>query len=249
MIATDKHIFALFAPNFWNEKTKIGIVIKIVDQEIFHRLVKVLRIQVGQQFIFFDQINHGIIEVSEVLKKDLSVKILNFEKNRENLPEIIFLLPLLKKEALEEAVYSLVEVGVSKIQLVVTQKSRQKLLHEKELERLKSIVIAAAEQSKNYNYPEIHSPVNLSKIVTSFENDKDAKALKIVFDPEGQSFFDLRTKKSKQGKNYLLVGPEGGLTLEELQQLENVSFQKSHLTPTILRAVQAVAIGAALFKI
>jgi 16S rRNA (uracil1498-N3)-methyltransferase len=239
----DKHIFALYVPNFWNEKTKISEIIKIVDQEVLHRLVKVLRIEIGQQFIFFDQMKHGVVEIIDFSKKNVSILIKSIKSNKKQFSEIIFLLPILKKEALEEAVYSLVEIGVSQIQLVVTEKSRQKLLHEKELQRLELIVIAAAEQSKNYNFPKILRPINLFDLVL------DAQSLKIVFDPQGQSFFDLRTKNLPQDKLYLLVGPEGGLVLEELQKLENFEFEKCHLTSTILRSVQAVAVGAALFKI
>lgn len=243
MSSSDKHIFALHVPKFWNEKSQVNFLAKIVDPEIVHRLVKVLRVEVSQKFIFFDKFYHGTIEIINISKKDLTVKILSFENNNQNLLEIIFLLPLLKKEALEEAVYSLAEIGVSKIQLVVTQKSRQKLLHEKEFQRLESIIIAAAEQSKNYSYPHIYSPISLSDV------EYRAQSFKVVFDPQGQSFFDLRAKKLQQEKVYLLVGPEAGLTLEELQKLENISFQKCSLTSTILRAVQAIAIGSALFKI
>jgi RsmE family RNA methyltransferase len=161
MSSFDKHIFALHVPKFWNENSQVNSLVKVVDLEIIHRLVKVLRIEALQKFIFFDKFHHGMIEIIGISKKDLTLKILSFENNNQNLLEIIFLLPLLKKEALEEAVYSLAEIGVSKIQLVVTQKSRQKLLHEKEFQRLESIIIAAAEQSKNYVYPQIYSPINL----------------------------------------------------------------------------------------
>lgn len=243
MIESDKHIFALHIFNFWNENFVIGSIKKIVDQDVVHRLVKVLRLEAGQRFIFFDQMHHGTIEIVDASKKAVSVKVLSFEKNKKESPEIIFLLPLLKKEALEEAVYSLTEIGVSEIQLVVTQKSRQKLLHEKELQRLESIIIAAAEQSKNYVYPKINAPINL------FNCEFESKGLKILFDPQGQSFFDIRAKNLPQEKILLLVGPEGGLVLEELHKLENSLFQKCNLTPTVLRAVQALAIGASLFKI
>jgi 16S rRNA (uracil1498-N3)-methyltransferase len=250
MVSSDKHIFAIHVPNFWNETSKVESTKKLVDHEkdcasnqIVHRLLKVLRIEVGQKFIFFDKLFHGIIEILDISKKDLVVKILSFEKNSKSSPEIVFLLPLLKKEALEEAVYSLTEIGVSQIQLVVTQKSRQKLLHEKEFHRLESIIIAAAEQSKNYVFPKIFPPKDL------FGLTLDSQSLKVVFDPQGQSFFDLRAKNLPQEKIYLLVGSEAGLTLQELQELENLAFEKCYLTPTILRAVQAVAVGASLFKI
>jgi len=243
MVPADKHIFAIHNTNFWKDNFYVGLVKKLNDLEIVHRLVKVLRFEIGQKIIFFDSSYHGIVEIVDVSKKDLSVKILNFDNNIKESSEVVFLLPLLKKEALEEAVYSLTEIGISQIQLVVTEKSRHKLLHEKEFHRLESIIIAAAEQSKNYTYPKIFTPIHLSEVVYQDQS------LKIVFDPQGESFFNLRNKKATQEKIYLLVGPEGGLTFQELQKLENDSFEKYHLTSTILRAVQAVAVGAALFKI
>lgn len=243
MSLIDKHIFSIYTPNFFDKNYKVGMEKKVIDEDIVHRLVKVLRIEVGQRIIFFDQYYHGIIKILDISKKYFSIKVITFEKNSNPSAEIKFLLPLLKKEALEEAVYSLAEIGVSEIQLVITQKSRQRLLHEKEFQRLESIIIAAAEQSKNYIFPKIYAPIDL------FDLELGSDFSKIIFDAQGISFFEFRSKKLPQEKICLLIGPEGGLTQEELQRLESLSFKKCRLTPTILRAVQAVAIGAALFKI
>lgn len=241
-MSLDKHIFSIYTPNFFDQNYTVGIEKKVMNEDIVHRLVKVLRIETGQQVIFFDHEYHGIIEILDISKNFFSIKILTFEKNMSQSIKTKFLLPLLKKEALEQAVYSLAEIGVSEIQLVITQKSRQKLLHEKEFTRLESIVIAAAEQSKNYIFPKIYAPVAL------FDLKLELDSYKIVFEPQGKSFFDLRAKLLQE-KICLLVGPEGGLIQEELQHLDNLSFEKCRLTSTILRAVQAVAIGAALFKL
>ena len=79
--------------------------------------------------------------------------------------------------------------------------------------------------------------------------DFDKESLRVLFDPEGQSFFDIKKEKTFKNKIYLTVGPEGGLVLKELDFLKQNSFVFCHLTQTILRAVQAVSVGAALFKI
>lgn len=242
MSLTDKHIFAIYVPTFFQTIYKAGSEVKVVEQEIVHRFTKVLRIESGEQIIFFDRQYHAIIKVLELSKKFFTVQIIMLEKNSSVPLEIKFFLPLLKKEALEEAVYSLAEIGVSNIQLVVTQKSRQKLLHEKEFIRLESIIVAAAEQSKNYIFPKLHMPISITDITS------DTDSSRVVFDPEGESFFDIRLGLSEE-KISLMVGPEGGLTHEELMQLEKLSFKKCRLTSTILRAVQAVALGAGLFKL
>lgn len=242
MASIDKHIFAIYIPNVWKKEHKVNVFFNLFEVDIVHRLTKVLRIQIGQRFIFFDASQHGEVEISAISKKDFSVKIISLEDNLAQSLKIRFLLPLLKKEALEEAVYSLSEIGVFEIQLVVTQKSRQKLLHEKEFQRLEAIVISAAEQSKNYVFPKIYPPISLS-LVSCNSNDQ-----KIVFDPEGQSVFDIQSTIVDSKNVLLIVGPEAGFIEEELQLLVSKDFKKCRLTPTILRAVQAVAVGAGLFR-
>ena len=242
MSSADKHIFAIYTPNLWKAEHTVQRSLIITDPEIVHRLVKVLRIEAGQRFIFFDDMQHGEVEITTISKKDFSVKIISLENNIAQALKIRFLLPLLKKEALEEAVYSLAEIGVFDIQLVVTQKSRQRLLHEKEFQRLEAIVVSAAEQSKNYIFPKIYLPVLLSEIEY---NDNDQK---FVFDPEGVSVFELKSTITEKQPVVLTVGPEAGFIQEELQKLGADGFKKCRLTPTILRAVQAVAIGVGLFR-
>jgi len=245
MIHTSQHIFALCVPNFWQGSEKPETLKLIHQADLLHRLTKVLRAELHDQFIFFDRAHHGLVQIVQVSKKDMTVRILNFQVNAQSPGHLTFLLPLLKKEALEEAVYSLSEIGVSTIQLVITQKSRQKLLHEKEFERLQNIVIAAAEQSKNYIYPDLLAPKKLSDLLLTLDQSDH----KIVFDVAGKSFFDLRKNVLTASKLSVLVGPEGGFTDTELGEVNAASFQSCRLTATTLRAVQAVAVGAALFKI
>lgn len=244
-VASSQHIFALYVPNFWQGTELADTTKEIHQNEILHRLIKVLRSSLHDKFVFFDKAHHGLVELVQISKKDITIRILSFQANVVPQQKIVFLLPLLKKEALEEAVYSLSEIGVGTIQLVVTQKSRQKLLHEKEFERLRNIVIAAAEQSKNYMYPDLYLPEKLPDVLMTL----DPSSSRIVFDAEGKSFFDLRLQASQASTLSVLVGPEGGLTIDEFDQVKKASFQSCRLTTTILRAVQATAVGAALFKL
>lgn len=235
------HLFALFVSSVPLESWICGQSVFLQDVDLIHRMIKVLRFAEGDQCIFFNEKIHIQINIQEIAKKNIVVQVLTVQKHQPLQPNITFFLPLLKKEALEQAVYSLCELGVNTIQLVITTKSRQALMHEKEFVRLQNIVIAAAEQSKNYNLSKIIMPVVLSKIVA-----KDLK--NIVFDPAGVSFFTLQKNSTCQSMG-LLVGPEGGLTDPELKQVQKLGFVSCALTPTVLTAVQAVALGAGLFRL
>lgn len=240
----DKHTFSFYSPLVIIDSWKTGLTVIIDNVDLLHRLIKVVKVQQGDAYVLFDQQKHALVETLSVLKKSIHVKIISIEKNDILAPSIVYMLPLLKKEALEEAVYSLSEIGVTIIQLAITQKSRQQLFGSKEFDRLKNIVISAAEQSKNYRFPELILP----KKIKDFDQNIYTGAMKIVFDPAGPSFFEIRS--SIINKNIvLLVGPEGGLTVEELDFLDLKEFRFCALTSTTLRALQAASVSAALFRL
>ncbi len=241
------HLFSLFTPSLNLHSWASDQLVILSDADLIHRLSKVLRFAVGDQLIFFDTESFCKIVIREISKKNITVQVQSVQKHESLTPKITFLLPLLKKEALEQAVYSLCELGINKIQLVITQKSRQNLFSDKEFTRLQNIVIAAAEQSKNYSLSQLMAPKKLSDLL----NDAISNSFNIVFDPQGASFFDLREQMmSKSDRVFsLLVGPEGGLSQQELSLVLKFEFVLCALTPTILTAVQAIALGAGLMRL
>ena len=247
---SQKHLFSFYSPGLIQASWNSGSVVWLDHQDLVHRLIKVVKVEIDDQLIVFDKQHHVLIQILSVLKKEIQARVLSVQANVSLHPKITFLLPLLKKEALEQAIYSLCEIGVSEIRLVVTEKSRQALLPPaKELERLRNIVVAAAEQSKNYVFPELVEPKKLPDVAADLSiAPLFSSSFKIVFDASGVSFFDIRQKQTQQWV-VLLVGPEGGLTAEELSVLKNHNFQMCALTQTTLRAIQAVAVSAALFRL
>jgi 16S rRNA (uracil1498-N3)-methyltransferase len=240
-----KHLFALYTAKLKIESWVVGQSIVLDDVELMHRMIKVLRFEINDQVVLFNQNFHAQIMLQQISKKNIVVQVLSIQTHQPLQPEVTFLLPLLKKEALEQAVYSLCELGISSIQLVITEKSRQQLLHEKEFVRLQNIVIAAAEQSKNYALCKLFAAKKLTEIVNQ---QFESKLFKIVFDPAGASFFSINSQV-QENSTILLAGPEGGLTDQELQLVQDQGFVLCALTSTILTAVQAVALGAGLFRL
>lgn len=242
----DAHLFAIYLGDlFLPSKVKKGDIVSITDEQIVHRVVTVLRTQIGQKLILFDDANHYLCTIAGIKKnKEISLEIGSIDQNLKPKIEINFGLPLLKREALEETVYSLTEIGVTKIQLLITNKS-QKNLSDKDLIRLHKIKIAAAEQSKNFNMPQIIKPANLETFCAAFKDGSD-KA--VLFDPTGKSAFELmsRFQNQKIKRITATIGPEGGLAEQEVQLLLRSNFMPCKLTETVLRAVQASAVGAGL---
>ncbi len=244
---SEKHLFALHHADLSDEiaGARIGAEISIADSDLTHRIVSILRVEVGESLILFDRNMHAIVSLLSSVKNKL-VKVTLQEKNKNSFysPEIIFLLPVLKKESLETALYSLAEMGVTKIQLVHTQKSQQRW-EPREMERAQKIIIAAAEQSKNFGYPQLIAAKPLSAVIKQLSSESN----KLFFDPAG-SCLDKQLDQLKANSNSIIlaIGPEGDLTGEEKELLKKADFSFTALTPTILRASQAAAVAAGIIR-
>ncbi len=199
-------------------------------------MTHVLRMQIGDACILFDRSLHASVEIVSIEKKRAIVLIRSIDQNPCNTTQITVLLPLLKKESFELALYSLVEAGVDAIQLVTTEKSQGKYTEHESI-RAEKILIAAAEQSKHFRFPELTKPEPLHKIVGMFA---DPHCKKVCAHPEGKSFFDFAQAATTSQEYVLIVGPEADFSADELTLLQKHSFEFVSLTPTILRSFQAV---------
>jgi 16S rRNA (uracil1498-N3)-methyltransferase len=240
----ETHFFAIHLAHC-NDLIKTISVCSIVDNDLLHRVTRVLRLRNGDECILFDQsINVHVVLRSVEQKKTCTFDVITITKNNVLQPSITFLLPVLKKDSLSAVVYSLTEMGVTTIKLVYTQKSRKLFDDKKELKRLQRVVIAAAEQAKHFAYPDIVLPKSLTDILATHECDKKSA---IFFDPDGKSFLSLvPTVKSEQSL-VLFIGPEGDLTIQEKKLIvDKMTF--CALTPTILRASQAAALSVGIIR-
>ena len=214
----------------------------VTDKDLLHRLISVLRVQPNDHLLLFDATHHVTCTIIAITKKEVTVRVLERQHNTTVTPKIIWLLPLLEREDFEEALYVLTAMGATEIYPVITQKSRQNWGNEKERERAMRIMVAAAEQSKQFVLP------TMQKTVTLQEATKTA-GTKLFFDAQGQPAYEVITQLQKEGGPFLcLVGPEGDLTEVEKELVRENNFIFCKLTPTILRASHAVTVGMGLLR-
>jgi 16S rRNA (uracil1498-N3)-methyltransferase len=237
------HEFALYVADLSKRIKKDGTIM-LDDADLYNRVTKILRLKPNTLLILFDQLIHARCTLEKIEHKNsLVFTIIIQESNRLFHPFITFGLPLLKKNETEQAVYHLVTTGVTHIQLLITTKVQHRW-HEQELERLMRIMIAAAEQSKQFALPTIHVPIALDTFVETMPQNYK----KIFFDPSGTSLNQIMQQPMTAEHLVLLVGPEGDLTIEEKKQVQQRGFDFCALTPTILRAPDAVLLGAGIFR-
>lgn len=244
--AQQSHEFALYVPDLSEHVKKSPDFLSLNDKELYHRITKILRINPGELLILFDRLVHLRCTLQEIRKNDLYFKLIIHESNRLFAPSMLFALPLLKKSDTEQAIYHCVATGVTEIQLLMTSKVQRRWGGQAEYERLMRVMIAAAEQSKQFAFPALKQPIAFDAFIQT--TMKESK--KIFFDPSGTSLaIILQTIKTSDFNHIvLLVGPEGDLNIEEKKQIQRAQFDFCALTPTILRAPDAVLLGAGVFR-
>ncbi len=239
-----KHEFAIYVAEV--SKQVDSTTLRLTDAAVLMRIHAVLRLQPGETCILFDAHIHARCVIRNITKKYVDCDLLEKKENPHLRPEIICLLPLLKRDDLETALYAAVELGATMVQLVLTEKVQRAWGGAKEFERLQRIMIAAAEQSKNFAVPKLHEPQDFASALTTIPFN----ATKLFFDVGGKAALQLMQELAQQKPSQIvmLVGPEADLTEQEKSELARHKFIMCELTPTILRAVSAYALGLGMLR-
>ena len=232
LIRTEKHQFALYYEPI--NLIGLGVSFELLDSELIARIVSVLRLQKDETVILFNRSVQVTCLITNIAKKNITCSVISSSKTTSIKPEIIVLLPLLKREALESAIYFATVLGITTIQLVVTEKSGT-WKGDKELERLERIVIAAAEQSKQFSLPTINKPCSLENAVERYVSIR----YKIHADVDGDQIGSYIAQYDKVSSWLISVGPEGDLVQQERDYLKTKQFYFTRLTPSVLKSEQA----------
>lgn len=236
-----KHTFSFFYDDF-SQLTLDDLCVD--DARLVHRWKHVLRLDIGDKVVLFDRFEHGAFEIEKFQGKSKCYgKIVNKSVNQKDDKHIVFLLPILKNDALSEVVYNLVESGISEIQLIATSKTPSNV-SAKHKEKLQKIIHAAAEQSKFYSFPVLNNVLPLADALEVYQSSQ-----KFYFDVDGELFNDWRQKIVEHEKTVLLAGPEGDLSHDEKKMVKDAGFVFCALTKTVLRSVRAICLGATLFRL
>jgi 16S rRNA (uracil1498-N3)-methyltransferase len=208
-------------------------------------LLRVLRASVGQEF---DVAANGVVRRSRIVSVgDSRVEFeLGDEVPLAPAPKLTLLLAVFKFDRMEWAIEKCTELGVARIIPVMARRTDTHLASAaaKRVERWRRVALQAAEQSRRPTPPEIAAPVKVSEAVSA------TASLRIVLS-ESERRLQLRDALESQpteteGDAILAVGPEGGWTLDELQQFQQAGWISASLGTTILRAETAAIAATAI---
>ena len=208
-----------------------------LSPEAGQHVAVVLRMQPGEPLTLFCGDNREFSAVIEyVKKKQVKVFIESVkEKNRESPLSIHLAQAISKGDRMELVMQKSVELGVASITPLITERCAVKLDKErmaKKLHQWQSIVIAACEQSGRNVIPPVHAPAPLEEYLGFVHS-----TFKFILHPEGQKTW--RDYAINQSDISLIIGPEGGLTDEEIKLACKSDYLPLSLGPRVLRTETA----------
>lgn len=234
---------------YQHQPFSVGDIIELSD-DAFGHTVRVLRLVAGDAITLFNGIkinNHYFdyqAELINVTKKSASVIIKEcIEKNVESPLNIHLGQGISRGDRMDFTLQKSVELGVNTITPIFTERCGVKLNKErldKKHEQWQKIVVSACEQSGRCSVPYVAQPISLQEWLA-----QKTSALKINLHPKAKhSIMTLPYQQSNGHDNggpkvRLLIGPEGGLTDDEIFQANEAGFSDVLLGPRILRTETA----------
>ena len=207
----------------------------VLDERSSHHLARVLRVKVDDAVTVFNGDGYNYYSrVSAVTKTNITVDIsVREDPNNESPLSTHLGLAVSKGDRFEWAIKKATELGVSSISPILSQRVDVRLSPErsqKKQDHWQQIVISACEQSGRAVVPEVHPPQPLGSWVEAATADQ-----KFCLHPGLSNALPTTPPNSIA----LLVGPEGGLSDDEVALASDYGFLGLNLGPRILRTETA----------
>ena len=208
-----------------------------------HYLTNVLRRNPGDRVLLFNgRDGEWSAAITAPARKALAFETLARTRPQTQAPDCWLCFALLKRQKTDLVVEKATELGVSRIQPIVTERTNADHVN---LDRLRAIAIEAAEQCERLAVPEIRPPLKLPRLLEGWPPER-----RLFIADERRTGKPLRPPADPRSPIALMTGPEGGWTSSELEAIaahpQVTSATRVSLGQRILRAETAVIAGLAL---
>ncbi len=210
----------------------------VISGQDAHHIARVLRMQVGDSLTLCDA--HGTDYACEILSIDdgeVSLRVCERVPSvTEPTTEVTLYQGLPKSEKMEWIIQKCVEIGITRIVPVAMSRCVVKLTSadgEKKRSRWQKIAAGAAEQSGRGIVPEVTVPISFNAMLSALKNEYAVT----FYEGGGVSLSTLVGENTQQVS--IVIGPEGGFSLDEIEKLRENGAHIATLGKRILRCETA----------
>ena len=238
-------------PVFFIQSTRISNQTVTIDDPLLSHLSKSLRIREGETIWVGDE--HRVryhVRVDHLDSNSLRASIIETVTGPPTPPaSVVLAQAILKGDRMNWVIQKATELGVTTIIPLLTSRviarppaGRIRTARE----RWQRIAVDAAQQSEQWEFPRVTQPMDLPEL---FKHVPHAGLHCALFERGAeQRLGSLSIDHTFQGTIVLAVGPEGGWTPEEMQELLDQRFQAISLGESILRSETAPLVALSILQ-
>ncbi|MHA7818921.1 MAG: 16S rRNA (uracil(1498)-N(3))-methyltransferase [Erythrobacter sp.] len=229
------------APRLFVEQTLSEGRQVTIDGNPAHYLSRVMRVAQGDAVILCDNVTgEWAARVANAAKRDVTLEVVEQLRPREEVPDLWLCPALLKKDRFDLVLEKATEIGVARIQPVITRRCVADKLN---LDRARTVTTEAAEQCARTALPELERPAKLDALLGDWPEDR---ALFFADEEGGEHAADAFCYHD--GPSAILVGPEGGFDNTERAAIHaHPATHAITLGPRILRGETAAIAALAVW--
>ncbi len=225
-----------------------GTEVDLANPDLKHAY-SVLRLKEGDKIAVADGFGTALSGFITVASSERVRALLDQEipSNESNL-NIYLLQSLAKGEKMDRIIRQTVELGIKKIIPLELMRSVPDLKkkEEKKLIRWQKIARSAAAQSRRAFLPQVEKIKNLKTLLSDIEGQF------IVMPWEREEKVSLKelltTRQPEVHSVSLLIGPEGGFDLAEIEAIRKIGGHTVHMGPRILRTETAAVAAVTMIQ-
>ena len=202
-----------------------------LNKDDLNHIKNVMRMKENDKVIV---VNDNKSYICKLNKDLLSCDIEELFKEENNSNDVIVYVPLLNEEKLSYIFKHGTELGITEFIVVEYEHCKYKLPkkdYEKKLTRWNKIIKEATEQSYRINKPKLEKIINPTEI----ESIGNVNIVCSLDKSNVKSICKVLNKNNCNDKISLVFGPEGGLSINEENMLEEKGFTKTSLGSDVLR--------------
>lgn len=230
----------LYHPGPLPENSRVAL-----DDNAFAHAVRVLRLREGDALILFNgEGGECPATLCDVGKKSASVELGSCQTPAVESPLAIHVGQAISRgERMDYAIQKGAELGLSQLTPLFTERCEVRLNQERQEKRQRhwqQVAISACEQSQRCRVPEIAEPAPLQQWLQTV----DAELKLVLHHHTAQALGDLPRPRSVA----LLIGPEGGLTEDEVEAALAAGFRPVAFGPRVMRTETAPVAASAILQ-
>jgi 16S rRNA (uracil1498-N3)-methyltransferase len=218
----------------------VGATVEI-DGPQAHYLARVMRVSSGDAVVLCDDLTgEWAARVTHAGKRDIVLAVETRLREREEVPDFVLCPALLKKDRFDLVLEKATELGVRRIQPVLTRRCVADRLN---LDRARAILVEAAEQCARTSLPQLAEPLKLEALLRDWPSKRT-----LFFADETGGAAVAAAFEAHPPPAALLTGPEGGFDDAERAAIRALdSARPISLGPRVLRGETAAIAATALW--